>query len=721
MGSAGVERHLNLGGWEAVDGGGWVRRRRAGRPARGALHGRLARALLAARWHFNTCMNTKTKGAPRGGGVSRRDDATSGTRGKQTVGSTRGLRRAAVSAWRAWGLTTAGGARRAVVETVAAAVAAAEARDDRHVAFETFARALREVAERHVARARLVTAGMIQSQGDARGALRAYRAALGLSRSASSVSARDGTPRKHLSSWWAPADALLRAARVTKQLARSSTDMNTAEELLRAAIAAAANAQTAPRGATDDARAATSASDDDVCAETANDGERCRPAAETGRAAASDLAMLLCQQGRDAEASEVLTSMGFRYRLSRDVLRYAVKNERNDDGDAGSTSGGSAVAEWEDATENVPRDEEERRALVEEAIAAHAAVVRAYDGAMPERMLRHLRSVFGATSTFWSEHGYHRDGCGFFSYVHSLPRDGATTEAAPGSLPDRASGHAVRSTMDEVVRRVWRIAVAAFPEAGEATQAEWWAHCRPHASGHQMHFDSDDEGLGGVIRHPICTAVVYVTGDMGGPTLVTNQTDCSKQLATRGWLVGPKEGRVAVFNGDMLHGVIPGRGVCPSLPSTSAAAAAGLSSAPGDARRITLMVAFWTSVKVRRGDGEGGWFPKGSARPFPNPSTFAADPECPVGITWPGLFHPRALPSAMGRRGRESERSSGCAGGGFSAGDDVEMEGVREAAALEVGAVWEDVDEKTNASCFPSLAIARIRSLPPYNVCFQGF
>jgi len=45
-------------------------------------------------------------------------------------------------------------------------------------------------------------------------------------------------------------------------------------------------------------------------------------------------------------------------------------------------------------------------------------------------------------------------------------------------------------------------------------------------------------GLGGVIRHPICSAIVYVTGGIGGPTLVTNQTRRSKQLAKRGWLVG---------------------------------------------------------------------------------------------------------------------------------------------------------------------------------------
>lgn len=37
-----------------------------------------------------------------------------------------------------------------------------------------------------------------------------------------------------------------------------------------------------------------------------------------------------------------------------------------------------------------------------------------------------------------------------------------------------------------------------FPAVAEARFAEWWAHCRPHGSGHQMHFDSDNEGLGEV-------------------------------------------------------------------------------------------------------------------------------------------------------------------------------------------------------------------------------
>src|SRR4051812_969890 len=43
-----------------------------------------------------------------------------------------------------------------------------------------------------------------------------------------------------------------------------------------------------------------------------------------------------------------------------------------------------------------------------------------------------------------------------------------------------------------------------------ATHAEWWAHCRPHASGHQLHFDSDDEGRGGV-RNPSVSTVLYLS------------------------------------------------------------------------------------------------------------------------------------------------------------------------------------------------------------------
>jgi hypothetical protein len=43
-------------------------------------------------------------------------------------------------------------------------------------------------------------------------------------------------------------------------------------------------------------------------------------------------------------------------------------------------------------------------------------------------------------------------------------------------------------------------------------QQQWWAHCRPHSSGHQLHFDSDDEGRGSV-RNPIISTVLHLSED----------------------------------------------------------------------------------------------------------------------------------------------------------------------------------------------------------------
>ena len=203
----------------------------------------------------------------------------------------------------------------------------------------------------------------------ARGALRAYRAALGIS---SSSAVKVPT--------WAPAKALLRAARLTKQLARSSSstpsssssspsslhssDMALAEALLRAAAATEAEDTTSPAAASSDG-----------CAGDGGSGGG-GGAGESRRAAQSDLGVLLCQEGRDDEAAEVLTAMGFRYRLGKDVLRYPVQQEKKN-----------------------------QKKAAEATMEAHHAYVRAFDGAMPERMLRHLRRVFGARSSFWSQHG----------------------------------------------------------------------------------------------------------------------------------------------------------------------------------------------------------------------------------------------------------------------------------------------------------------------------
>ena len=95
-------------------------------------------------------------------------------------------------------------------------------------------------------------------------------------------------------------------------------------------------------------------------------------------------------------------------------------------------------------------------------MAAHEKYVRAFDGAMPATALAHLRRTFGAESGFWNQHGYHEPGCGFFSYAHALP---------PWNAEDVGNTHPLRSTMDAVVRRVWRVACAAFRLEKDETRA----------------------------------------------------------------------------------------------------------------------------------------------------------------------------------------------------------------------------------------------------------
>lgn len=71
---------------------------------------------------------------------------------------------------------------------------------------------------------------------------------------------------------------------------------------------------------------------------------------------------------------------------------------------------------------------------------------------------------------------------GYFSYVQEI------TEAGNKTLTG------------SVIRYIWKFlcSLDLFPGLGEAKLAEWWAHKRPHACGHQMHYDSDNEGIGGV-------------------------------------------------------------------------------------------------------------------------------------------------------------------------------------------------------------------------------
>ena len=216
-----------------------------------------------------------------------------------------------------------------------------------------------------------------------------------------------------------------------------------------------------------------------------------------------------------------------------------------------------------------------------------------------------------------------------------------------------------------------------FPAAADAAVAEWWVHSRPHSSGHQLHFDSDETGLegGGRAEHPICSLVLYLGDDrehaaVGGPTLVTDQT-LGGPLATRGWLCHPRCNRLAAFDAQYLHGVVPGRGPNPRV----------------GARRLTFMVGYWRAIKARpRGldqAGPGQPFPTGAETKYTWHREMALRPDFPTAVEHGGDGDPTTLVPPQ-----------------------------------PVAVVWEPVEAaSTLASAGKKAAAAGV----DYDTCFQGF
>jgi hypothetical protein len=201
---------------------------------------------------------------------------------------------------------------------------------------------------------------------------------------------------------------------------------------------------------------------------------------------------------------------------------------------------------------------------------------RIFDHVLDDDLLLRLQKFFQVKSLFWTCHEYNEyQSNGYFSYVFQL-------DQSP------------RNLIEQTILETFKLLQREFPElASKIKVAEWWAHARPHSLGHQLHYDSENEGQGKV-RHPLLSSVLYLSGEVGGPTLLTNQK-LGGDLADKGWMIFPKVNRLGVFDANHLHGVIPGKGVTKSIHD----------------RRITFMIGFWDEITVRNEDGIG------ASRPFP--------------------------------------------------------------------------------------------------------
>jgi hypothetical protein len=86
-------------------------------------------------------------------------------------------------------------------------------------------------------------------------------------------------------------------------------------------------------------------------------------------------------------------------------------------------------------------------------------------------------------------------------------------------------------------------------------------------------------------RSQACSTILYLS-DAGSPTIVLDQQP-GTALASAAWLVRPQPGRLAAFDGSLLHGVLPGK-----------ASQAG--------NRTTLVLAFWTAGRQPATGHPGG-------------------------------------------------------------------------------------------------------------------
>ena len=94
----------------------------------------------------------------------------------------------------------------------------------------------------------------------------------------------------------------------------------------------------------------------------------------------------------------------------------------------------------------------------------------------------------------------------------------------------------------------------------------------------------------GRVLHPAVSSVVYLS-DEGDPTIVLDETLDRPLGASRARLVHPRARAFLAFDGDLLHGVLPG----PFAPASRAAAAgdAPVGNGGAPAQRLTLLIAWY--------------------------------------------------------------------------------------------------------------------------------
>ena len=368
--------------------------------------------------------------------------------------------------------------------------------------------------------------------------------------------------------------------------------------------------------------------------------------------AGEKISLLLLQSGRSQEANQILHDLNYTCRLATHVLNYPTTRTTTSSISAsysstcGTGGGGDPPC-------------------------------RVFDNFLTSAELAILQSVFtNPYSSYWTDHDYTVEPkpSPYFSYVIPLQASPTTTRTTITTMSEEKDEE--DTTIREfgflacLIRRILYQLSKASSSADDddttappwkpqllqqCTHVELWAHNRPAVTGHQLHFDSDNEGDSRSssndennnknnnnnkksdeppkVRHPLVSTVLYLSSSSssslfhskddsinrgGGPTLITNQRRMSRHLADQGWLCAPKLGRLVAFDGRVLHGVIPGK-LDMGNNNSNNNEDKGTHNIGNNNNRVTLMLAFWRRLQVR----DHGSSKVGAAKAFPTTTTWA--------------------------------------------------------------------------------------------------
>ena len=201
-------------------------------------------------------------------------------------------------------------------------------------------------------------------------------------------------------------------------------------------------------------------------------------------------------------------------------------------------------------------------------------------GVLPESLYQQMCRVFGPDADYWRESDYERRG--YYSYYFDIPKE-------PSNLVEHVT-----------IRHLLPLAQPLTPQT--ILGCEWWVHTLPMQTnlGHNLHFDTDEALLAQqTVSHPVVSSVLYLTATSGaGATLVIDQTSDSTSLPNHCWSCIPQDNSFLMFDGRLLHGVLPCSKRQPKEKETCQDDACtvhwNLPSLEDTPHRLTFMVGFWT-------------------------------------------------------------------------------------------------------------------------------